>query len=175
MDPSDRSESRGLRTARSAVLLVFLAATLFLVARSAAFVRTIEQASAAGEARLVLEDVERDLGVVQPGAQIRETFRVHNAGSQRLVINEDRCGRCGPSGQRSSLLVAPGETATIEIDFHAPRAAGDVQHVVRYTTNDPERPRFQLTLRATVASTHDDAESRRPQATRSANDPRTSE
>jgi hypothetical protein len=57
------------------------------------------------------------------------------------------------------MIVPPGGSATLPIELDTATLAGAVDHVVEFTTNDPNRPRFSLTLRADVQPPHADPSS----------------
>lgn len=102
--------------------------------------------------RLVLHAASRDLGSVDQGRVLRATFPVTNAGGRRLLILEEGGGCCGQPAEARRLIVPPGgcENLTVEVDT-APWH-GRMEHVVHYTTNDPEIPRFALRVTAQVHS-----------------------
>jgi len=102
--------------------------------------------------RLVLPQSERDLGTVSQAGTIRAAFPIRNAGTRRLVVVEHGEGCCGEPAEPREIILAPGESTSVEVEVNTAQWHGRVQHVVHYTTNDPELPRFALTVTANVES-----------------------
>ena len=101
---------------------------------------------------VVLPDTQRDLGTVSQGAVLRTSFRVENAGSRRLILIEEAEGCCGQSAQPRQITVPPRGSKELTIEVDTARWSGEMEHRVRYSTNDPKLPRFTLTVSATVRS-----------------------
>ena len=97
-----------------------------------------------------LSHTQRDFGTVTQGEVLREEFQVNNTGTRRLVFQRDVPGCCGEPAETQAVIVPPGGSATLPIELDTATLAGVVDHVVEFTTNDPEMPRFSLTLRADV-------------------------
>ena len=127
-----------------------------LVATSAAFsscvalaMTTLGPTSPVGPA-LVLPKNVRDLGRVSTRQEWRVTFPIRNAGARRLVLNELDVGCDCSDGVQRAILVAPGETAELEVTLDTRFATGCVENIATFTTSDPAHPRFDLTVRAWV-------------------------
>lgn len=92
----------------------------------------------------------RDFGRTSQLKLWKAAFPVGNSGGQRLVINElDTTCDCGERSLRT-FLVAPGETVDLIVTLDTRFARGEVENIASFTTNDPQRPRLNLTLRAFV-------------------------
>lgn len=76
------------------------------------------------------------------------TFSVANQGDRRLVLNEigSHCG-CDDDPPRT-IVIQPGDRVDIELILDTRTAIGPVQSVKSFTTNDPSRPRLDLTVSA---------------------------
>ncbi len=93
-----------------------------------------------------------DVGRVTAGEERTVAFKVANRGRRRLVINPVDGGcSCGPS-TTETVLLAPGEAGQLVFSLDTRVASGPCEQVVAFTTNDPRRPGFQLSVRAVVAS-----------------------
>jgi len=109
-----------------------------------------------GFAAVSLGTTQRDFGRVVQGDVLREEFAIKNAGTRRLVVQRNTGGCCGQPVETQAIMVAPGESATLPVEWDTAAMAGDAQHVVQFTTNDPKLPSFSLTLRADVQPPHDE-------------------
>ncbi|MFH1919181.1 MAG: DUF1573 domain-containing protein [Planctomycetota bacterium] len=142
------------RLTTAAIALPVLAALLCgasLVSRSLS-ARTGEARAGRLAPRLVLPRSERDLGTVSQGGTIRAVFPIRNAGIRRLIVMEEGKGCCGEPAEPRRIILAPGESTSVEVEVNTAQWHGRVEHAVHYTTNDPELPRFALTVTANVES-----------------------
>lgn len=104
--------------------------------------------------RAVLSCQRRDLGSVPQGGVVRAVFPVANAGNRRLILSRRGAGCCGRPADSHQLIVAPGDSTELSVEVDTAQWAGQVDHTVRYTTNDPALPQFALRLTALVESPH---------------------
>jgi hypothetical protein len=135
-----------------------LATAALLVLGAWLFCRLLPPWSASGPTgapcpRLVLHALKRDLGSVDQGRVLRATFPVTNAGGRRLLILEEGGGCCGQPAEARRLIVPPGERESLAVEVDTAPWHGRMDHVVYYTTNDPELPRFALQVTAQVRAT----------------------
>lgn len=98
----------------------------------------------------VLPETQRDVGAVSAGVVLGARFSVKNAGTRRLVIERESEECCDEPSERRRIVVPPGVSGVIEVQVDTNRWYGEMRHVVHYTTNDPSRPRFTLTLHGEV-------------------------
>lgn len=99
---------------------------------------------------LFLPETARDLGLTSTRQEWPIRFQICNVGRRRLVINEvDACYGCG-NAIRNQIIVPPGETVEVTVNLDTRYARGPIKNIVSFTTNDPEQPRFNLTVRAHV-------------------------
>jgi hypothetical protein len=91
-----------------------------------------------------------ELGHTSIQKEWRIPFQIRNSGTRRLVVNEaDRDCGCGNRSSRT-ILVPPGETTELTVTLDTRFAAGPIEAIAAFTTNDPARPRFNLIVRAQV-------------------------
>ncbi len=102
--------------------------------------------------RVVLSCAHRDLGSVPQGGVLRALFPVANAGSRRLILSQQGAGCCGRPAESYQVIVAPGDSAELSVELDTAQWFGQVEHTVRYTTNDPAMPQFALRVTAVVGS-----------------------
>lgn len=101
--------------------------------------------------RIVLPAEAHDFGAVRQGAVLRTTFSVENSGARRLILVERTQGCCdGPEDPRT-VVVAPGQRKRLDFEVDTGLWCGKMEEVFEYTTNDPTRPHFALTLTASVS------------------------
>ena len=99
--------------------------------------------------RVVVPKVVQNLGAVPIHSKQSVTFRVHNAGDERLILRERsaECA-CAPSGSEA-IIVPCRETASITVRFDAwaPDFGSEEYQVSSFETNDPSQPRMNLMVR----------------------------
>ncbi len=100
----------------------------------------------------LVADAQRDFGEVRQGTIVKAQFTVSNRGNHRLVVRSESAGCCGGPAEGSTVLIAPGQSAALEVKADTSVWSGTMRHVARYTTNDPEHPRLSFTLKAEVTS-----------------------
>ena len=89
-----------------------------------------------------------DIGPVQRNELRSVEFAIRNGLTKRLVINELDAG-CGCSDSLTQpLIVPPGESASLTVVLDVGSATGPIEKRVVFTTNDPSRPRFDVTVLA---------------------------
>ncbi len=100
--------------------------------------------------RISFEKTEYDYGVVAPRSTTTGKFPFSNTGDETLHIENFRypCGCSVPELPKRDY--EPGESGVIDVRYSAPaRASVDVYPIYVYS-NDPETPRFELTIKARV-------------------------
>ena len=102
--------------------------------------------------KAVLSCQRRDLGSVPQGRVLQATFPVTNAGNRRLILSQRGTGCCGRPADSHQVIVAPGDSTELSVEVDTARWAGQLDHTVRYTTNDPALPQFALRVTALVES-----------------------
>jgi hypothetical protein len=99
---------------------------------------------------VVLGETQRDVGPVEAGVVLRARFSVENAGTRRLIIESESKACCDEPSERRQIVVPPGARRDLEIEVDTGQWHGRMRHAVHYTTNDPSRPQFTLTLHGQV-------------------------
>ena len=92
----------------------------------------------------------KNFGKVVPGQRLQGDFMVRNNGTRRLVLHRDGVSCCGQA-TTEPLVVAPGKTVDVPIDVLAPTQHGPFEQSLAFTTNDPDRPRFDFVIRGLVS------------------------
>lgn len=135
---------RQVGTGASALRLLFV---LALVADT-----PLARADGAAGARLAVEPPSFEFGNVRPEKTLRKELVLRNFGDAELVIKKvsTTCG-CTVAGAYAKR-VAPGASTTLRIAFTTPAAAGRTEQTVTIETNDPERPKVDVKVAATVVA-----------------------
>lgn len=154
-------KNRRKRTRRALFILLAIATGL-LIGRAAAFHLTLRQAAlqpvAGGEAAIELAETRRDFGPVPAGDPLTATFHVRNAGTRRLVLNEEICGSCEEDPAEQTILIPPGASQELTVTLETAGLAGRILQDRRFTTNDPHTPQFTLSLLAEIIPPSSDAD-----------------
>lgn len=114
------------------------------------FVLCIGSNAVAQEPRFEISSAEFHFGKVFEGDIVQHTFSFRNTGTAPLIINRVRSS-CGCTVPRlSAEILAPGDTAEIEVNFDTARFRGQQVKTVYLYTNDPRREVIQLSLHGMV-------------------------
>lgn len=119
-----------------------------------------------GDAVIELGESDHFFGTVDPGSSLTHQFKLRNTGNRRLILVEEVCA-CAKD-KENALIVPPGEQIDLALTLKAPAENVVITLQRRFTTNDPKRPRFALTVSAKVEtgaarSTRTSQQSRRRQ------------
>lgn len=101
---------------------------------------------------LVVREVTHDFGIIDPGQPCRHLFIVRNEGTAPLKI-----AKAGTSCKCTvSVLpegdIPPGKGGPVEIESKTDQSHGKFRHTAGFLTNDPLRPRFELTIEGDIRS-----------------------
>ncbi len=100
--------------------------------------------------RVVLEQCERDLGVLDPADKCRHTFMVRNEGDAPLkIVKAGASCKCTVS-VLPSRDIPPGMGGPIEIESRTEGIEGPFYHAAAFRTNDPRTPRFELAIHGRI-------------------------
>ena len=105
-----------------------------------------------GQPQAVVHCTLQDLGTINQGELVLARFPISNMGNRRLIVTEQTKLCCGDTPETPTIVVAPGKTQVLNTEINTRLWCGQMSHTTRYTTNDPKRPQFILTVRATVNS-----------------------
>jgi hypothetical protein len=112
-----------------------------------------EKPKASGAApNIKFDTVVHDFCDVSPDSVNTCKFGFKNTGRGTLEITQTKgtCKCTVPDLQKK--VYAPGEAGEISVQFHAPTYQGPTSQNIFVSSNDPENPRVELTIRAHVQS-----------------------
>jgi len=123
-----------------------------IVAVVAAAAIVAAQQKETGQPKLALDAFEHSFGTIKAGTPLKHSFPIKNEGRADLEI-KNVIPSCGCTTTNYDKLISPGKTGsiTLEIDKTADYR-GEVVKTADVTTNDPEKPRFTLTLKANITA-----------------------
>jgi hypothetical protein len=106
----------------------------------------------AAVARLSAQPASFDFGNVLPGKTLQREIVLRNVGDGELRIEgvSTTCD-CTVVGDYAKKL-APGDSTSLRVQLTTPTAAGRTEQTVSIDTNDPERPRVEVGVAATVVA-----------------------
>ncbi|MCD4831515.1 MAG: DUF1573 domain-containing protein [Anaerohalosphaeraceae bacterium] len=112
--------------------------------------KPVASAVAISAAKIVFENPVHDFGQVAPGSYSNCVFKFTNTGTEVLKITRTKgtC-KCTVPGLKKKNY-APGESGQITLKFHAPKYRGSSTQRIYVSSNDPQTPKFELTIRANV-------------------------
>lgn len=143
-------------------VILLVSGGVLSVAAAFAAGRSFRSAAEAVDAPVLrIERTHWDLGEAKPGAVLQTRMVIANAGSRRLVINEDVCALC-EADVLPTTIVAPGDTARVELPWDTSGITGPLEMTRRFTTNDPQRPTFQVQVSADIVPTSADDDPQPP-------------
>ncbi|MGB8226891.1 MAG: DUF1573 domain-containing protein [Sedimentisphaerales bacterium] len=101
---------------------------------------------------LQFDNTVHDFCEISPDSINDYTFTFKNTGLGTLNISQTR-GSCKCTvPELSKKEYAPGESGQISVQYHAPTYPGPTAQTVHVTSNDPQNPVIQLTLKAVIVS-----------------------
>jgi hypothetical protein len=102
--------------------------------------------------RLLCDEAKFDFGVRDESDVVTHPFVLKNAGDAALQIVKVKSS-CGCTvASLSTNTVAPGAEAKVEARFTLRGRRGEQYKLITVDSNDPEHPRFLLSLRGTVTT-----------------------
>jgi len=96
----------------------------------------------------LLDIARKDFGAVAQGEVLIAEFPIRNAGDRRLIVSASAA--CCGAATDEALIVQPGQVETLRIEVDSARWSGQLSRTDWFTTNDPELPRFSVTVTADV-------------------------
>ena len=144
-------ENRGMKKATITALLL------------AALSVPLTNPSSAGPHQVLIPEIsiaekEFNFGKLAEGVESRHIFKITNTGKKdlKLISATSTCGCTVPKIKKN--LIAPGETADLEVIMDTSMKQGSVSKPVTITSNDPLHRKVVITLKAQVTSPHADLE-----------------
>jgi hypothetical protein len=100
--------------------------------------------------KIQLEKTVHNFGKMGPGKSKKCNFVFKNVGEGELIIKkiQSTCGCTVP--QLKKKKYAPGESGTIKVTFRAPTHEGSTTKHLYVLSNDPKKPKYQFSVKATV-------------------------
>ncbi len=133
------------------LLIAFLLGSLALTSQA----QEAQPAAPAPAPRLVCDAPEFDFGVVDNSQNVEHTFLLRNEGNLTLEISQVRpaCG-CTVANISERNVPAGGETK-ISTKLSLAGRQGQQHKAITVESNDPQQPRFMLTLKGTAGTAVD--------------------
>ncbi|MGA2916519.1 MAG: DUF1573 domain-containing protein [Sedimentisphaerales bacterium] len=112
----------------------------------------VEPNAAATPPSIKFDTLVHDFCEVSPDSTNSCSFKFTNTGPGKLIITQTS-GTCKCTvPELAKKEYNPGESGEITVSFHAPMYAGPTSQNVHVSSNDPENPKIELTIRASVVS-----------------------
>jgi hypothetical protein len=106
-------------------------------------------AQAAAQPKAVPVEPIKDVGTIAKGEKIVHDFVLKNEGNAPLEVTGVRPA-CGCTVAEFDKTIAPGQTGKVHAVVDTTTFSGPIAKGVTVTTNDPENPQIELTVRAKV-------------------------
>jgi hypothetical protein len=137
-----------MRLKATFIALILVAAVVVVAAQK----RAANNTPVAGKPKLAMESFEHSFGTVKAGTPLNHTFKVKNDGSAPLEIT-GVSPACGCTTTNYDKVIAPGQTGGITLAIDRTESYnGEVVKTAEVTTNDPNKPKFTLTLKANITA-----------------------
>jgi hypothetical protein len=109
-----------------------------------------EAAPAPSKARIQFDSNSHDFGTLDPDSQNECKFKFKNVGTEVLKIDhlQGTCKCTVPDLAKKEY--APGESGEVTVQFHAPKYQGATSQHITVFSNDSEKPRADLEIKAYV-------------------------
>ncbi len=109
--------------------------------------------SSAAVAKVSVDQDEFDFGAVENGSSLSHKFRITNVGSAPLTLNAGgtTCQKC-TIAEISKDTLAPGDTVEVDVQYHAAGSTPKFRQSATILTNDPQRPRVELSVTGSITS-----------------------
>lgn len=110
------------------------------------------QTAATGAPKLVITKTDFNAGEIKEATPVKHTFTFRNEGTGPLEIKKVTL-TCGCETVDYDKTVAPGQEGKLTLLVKTEGASGAQSKMVVVTTNDPQKPSFDLTIHLNVIST----------------------
>ncbi len=103
--------------------------------------------------KVQIEKAIHDFGKTGPGKSKKCNFLFKNVGEGELIIKkiQSTCGCTVPELKKKKY--APGESGTIKVTFRVPTHEGPTTKHLYILSNDPQKPKYQFSVKAAVEVT----------------------
>lgn len=147
----EKIQSHRARSASAVALRGFAAAALVVAGALSAVAApaVAQEAPAAGKPKVAVPEPVFDAGTVPTGQEIVHDFVIENQGDAPLEITDVRPA-CGCTVAQFDRTIAPGASGKVHAVLDTSTFAGAIAKAIVVLTNDPARPRFDLTVKAQV-------------------------
>lgn len=106
-------------------------------------------ASAAAQAKAVVEDPIVDVGVVAQGQKIEHAFKMRNEGDAALAIREVKPA-CGCTIAKYDRSIAAGSTGEVRAVLSTANFSGPIAKSITVFTSDSANPKINLVIKAVI-------------------------
>ena len=103
------------------------------------------------EPKLVIKQTEFNAGEIKQGTDVNHTFVVKNEGTAELQI-KSVVPSCGCTASDFTKVIPPGEEGKITLTVHTAGFSGALNKYADVTTNDPQQPRFSLSMNMVIST-----------------------
>ncbi len=100
--------------------------------------------------KIMVEKIVHDFGDMGPGTRQKCEFPFKNIGDSTLNIDVQLTCGCTVIDPKMKKVYAPGESGTLEVEYHAQIYPAKVRKHLFIMSNDSENPKVTLTLKTTV-------------------------
>lgn len=104
---------------------------------------------AQGVPKAVIEEPIHDFGTLYRGAHVSTSFRIENQGDAELVLKRVS-SNCACLVTEFEERIPPSGSGEIKAELDTLIVQGPVSSFIQVSTNDPDNPTLQLTVKATV-------------------------
>jgi hypothetical protein len=141
--------TKGMLPATGTAIRGLLVAVLLAAGATVPVVAQDAPEAAAAKPKVVVSEPVFDAGTVATGSEIIHDFVIQNQGSAPLEITDVRPA-CGCTVAQFDRVVAPGASGKVHAVLDTSTFAGAIAKGITVLTNDPARPRLDLTVKAEV-------------------------
>lgn len=103
--------------------------------------------------KIVLDQDEFNFGSMEFGATGRHSFVIKNRGRGPLILTKGQTSCICTLAEIKNSEVPPGEATTVEVQWH-PKTHGPFRQSAQVLTNDPQRPRIELSIFGNVVASY---------------------
>jgi len=115
--------------------------------------RPLDESTEGKHSEVLVDSESFDFGRIERDKTVRHAFRFTNVGDAVLTLKAGAttCTKCTIS-ELTKPEVEPGETVDVVVEYTADNSKLQVRQIAPILTNDPKRPRVELTISGTVTA-----------------------